>query len=133
MAKSPLAQISELIAELTEQYTSAFSEAARLHCSDWPDDDGQTNALEGLRQTFRLANAGHLMHLEGDPCISSADQEPITAEANAIAIGRRRLSLGTDSWRLYLPYPGEPRLSPYFSSGGLFWMQQPLSRLQDRQ
>lgn len=52
---------------LLELYLSTFRWAADIHSREWPDDDGLMVELEGLRQTFRLANAGHLMHLEGDP------------------------------------------------------------------
>jgi len=60
-------QLSRLTKELASDYAAAFRECVDLHCQGWPEDDAELNALEGVRQAFRLANAGHLMHLEGDP------------------------------------------------------------------
>ncbi len=60
-------EIAPHVEELTELYLSAFRESANRHCQGWHNEDGGATAMEGLRQTFRLANAGHLMHLEGDP------------------------------------------------------------------
>ncbi len=54
------------IASLLADCTSAFTEAVTNLCTG-PAADHPRYALEGFQQAVRLANAGHLMHLEADP------------------------------------------------------------------
>lgn len=60
-------QLEELIDELETEFYDAFRETIKLHCADWPEDNGELNILEGFRQSFRLLSAGHLQYLESDP------------------------------------------------------------------
>lgn len=55
------------LAQLSDNYAQAFHTAVENFCCDLPEETGETAVLEGFRQVMRLANAGHLMHLESDP------------------------------------------------------------------
>lgn len=52
---------------LIDSFSRELKEAARLHCRGWPDDDGELNAAEGIRQTLRLAVGGYFSFLESNP------------------------------------------------------------------
>ncbi len=52
---------------LLEGFTTALRGSADVHCRGWPDDDGDLNPAEGIRQTLRLASAAMVTILETDP------------------------------------------------------------------
>lgn len=52
---------------LITEFSAALSDAAGVHCRGWPTDDGDLNAVEGVRQTLRLASGGLVSFLESNP------------------------------------------------------------------
>ncbi|HKY92823.1 MAG TPA: DUF1214 domain-containing protein [Nevskiaceae bacterium] len=52
---------------LVEGFTTALKDAARVHGRGWPEDDGDLNAAEAVRQAMRLAAVGMVCFLESDP------------------------------------------------------------------
>lgn len=59
--------LDERVTKLADNYDTAFRTAVDNFCRDIPGDDGEHALIEGFRQAMRLANAGHLLHLESDP------------------------------------------------------------------
>ena len=57
--------LPDAVAGLLADCENAFAEAVASLCTG-PAADNPLYALEGFRQAVRLANAGHLMHLEAD-------------------------------------------------------------------
>jgi hypothetical protein len=53
--------------EMVNGLTDALHHAVSIHCQGWPEDDGELNAAEGVRQSIRLAAAGIVSFLESDP------------------------------------------------------------------
>jgi hypothetical protein len=53
--------------EMVSGLTDALRHAVAVHCHGWPEDDGELNAAEGVRQSIRLAAAGFACFLESDP------------------------------------------------------------------
>jgi hypothetical protein len=52
---------------LVDGFSAALRHAVGIHCHGWPDDDGELNVAEGLRQSIRLAAVGIISFLESDP------------------------------------------------------------------
>ena len=63
---TPTGKLPADLQALLEETTAAFSESVSNFCGGW-DKAAAALAHEGFRQAVRLANAGHLMHLEADP------------------------------------------------------------------
>ena len=77
------------VAGLLADCESAFAEAVTNLCTGEAADD-PLYALEGFRQAVRLANAGHLMHLEADPAnpllikMQSLQRQMMSPSADAV-------------------------------------------------
>lgn len=52
---------------ILETFYDAIRYAGKIHCEGWPEDDGDLNWVEGVRQSIRLATGGVLMFLESNP------------------------------------------------------------------
>ena len=77
------------VAGLLADCEDAFAEAVANLCTG-PAADHPLYALEGFRQAVRLANAGHLMHLEADPAnpllikMQSLQRQMMSPSADAV-------------------------------------------------
>ena len=53
--------------ELLNEYCEALDYAASAFCTGWPQENGDLDTAEGLRQIFRLATQAETMLLEANP------------------------------------------------------------------
>ncbi len=81
--------LPKAVAGLLADCESAFAEAVANLCTG-PAAEHPLYAMEGFRQAVRLANAGHLMHLEADPAnpllikMQSLQRQMMSPSADAV-------------------------------------------------